>query len=247
MYKYILSTPNDGGDKTLTILDATGRSILSTKNQKTIEVVQMVDDDVDLREEALSNIIANRERAIKQFRENGAKFAAVGMDEEKEILTQHNPHTNVTAFINRVLNIKDIVVRESLKKWISSNPSLSVTEEGCIIGYKGVDNNYHSVRSGYGIINGTAIDGHHDCTPGNEIEMPRELVCADPNISCSFGLHVGNLMYARNWSDRTVRVLFHPEDVVSVAGESEKLRVCKYVIIDDITNVSDERVMEGLK
>lgn len=244
-YKYSMSTPIDGGDKTLTIYDSMGNNLMSTKNQKTIGVVEMLDND-GLMDEALTNIITNRNRAIEEFRECGAKFNAIDMQEEKNILTSHNPSSNVTAFINRVINIKDIVVRESLKKWISSNPSLSVTEEGSIIGYKGVKDDFHSVRAGYGVINGTPVDGHHDCTPGNHIEMPRELVCADPNVSCSFGLHVGNLEYARNWSTKTVRVMFHPEDVVSVAGESEKLRVCNYVIIDDITNVSDEKVMEGL-
>lgn len=130
--------------------------------------------------------------------------------------------------------------RQQLFTWIESlidhdggftlNPS-----NGFIVGYKGVNSDLTSVRSGPGIVNGQAVTGHLPNDIGNVIEMKRDDVQHDPSIGCSRGLHVGTFNYAKGWSrGAIVEVLVDPADVVSVPTEcsAQKMRCAKYEVVD---------------
>lgn len=101
---------------------------------------------------------------------------------------------------------------------------LTITDEGMFVAYKGVGDDYYDKHS-------HTYDNH----PGNTVEMPREQVTYDPNTTCSCGLHVANYNYAQGWGDRVVVVLVDPADVVSVPvdSNSEKIRVCRYKVIEE--------------
>ena len=120
------------------------------------------------------------------------------------------------------------------------NKGLPITEDGYVLGYKGV-----AVHHGPDIVDvagqvvteGDYIDNHtrktHRYNPGDVAEMPRHAVCDDPDISCAAGLHVGSPSYS-SWTSHPVIVAFDPSDMVSVPkSDSEKARVCKYTILSD--------------
>lgn len=112
---------------------------------------------------------------------------------------------------------------EQLYRFISKN-KLTITPEGKFIAYKGVRNDYLDCYS-------QTFDNH----PGNTIQMPREGVAFNPKESCSTGLHVACLSYAKGYGSRVVAVLIDPADVVSVPFDSDaqKIRVCRYSVIRD--------------
>jgi hypothetical protein len=101
------------------------------------------------------------------------------------------------------------------------NEGMPITEDGCFVGYKGVQDNFLDVHS-----------GTFDNSPGEVISMPRREVDDDARKSCSYGFHVGSQRYAKNWGEKVVLVKVNPADAVSVPYDSaEKLRVCKYEVI----------------
>ena len=129
---------------------------------------------------------------------------------------------------------------------------LPITEEGDIIAYKGVMDNYMSQRGNpntvvvQGIVNerGQILN-----TVGSTIIVDRGCVDDNRENECSHGLHVGSLDYAKNWSQRTVVVKFNPKDAVSVPKNSacQKLRVCEYTVIADLEREIDTAVFTGVQ
>lgn len=162
--------------------------------------------------------------------------------------------------------------REQLFNWTQS-VDLTIDPDGFIVGYKGVTTRtddtdflddselplfpldeypYKSQSSGHAVVDGIDVNGQIPAGIGAVIEMPRSEVQDDPNLGCSFGLHVGSydyaLTYARNGALLEVR--FSPADVVSVPSDCsfQKLRCCRYEIVgiheiergDDLTDYEPE-------
>jgi hypothetical protein len=117
---------------------------------------------------------------------------------------------------------------------------LPITEDGCIIAYRGVKKDYWS-RSGNPatkVIQGkTNKSGQIFNGVGEVIEIVRNQVTTDRTVHCHRqSLHLGSLDYAKGWGERVIVVKVNPRDVVSVASDCEcqKLRVCKYEVIGDL-------------
>lgn len=141
--------------------------------------------------------------------------------------------------------------REQLYNWVAARPSITITEDGDLIAYKGLirDSNeqgdfYKSVYSGTAIVNGEVHEGQIPQRIGDTVEMPRSQVQFDPTQGCSTGLHAGTFSYANGYGGSRVKVAINPRDVVSVPTEhnEQKIRVCRYVLID----VADEELAEPL-
>lgn len=117
---------------------------------------------------------------------------------------------------------------------------MTLTEQGTVIGYKGVANDYYSImgNKATNVTSGTVNDGGHILnTVGSEIRCDRSNVCDDYRQGCSPGLHIGSLEYAKSWGPRVMIVEFSPEDVVSVPDDCncQKLRACAYKVIGEFT------------
>jgi hypothetical protein len=127
--------------------------------------------------------------------------------------------------------------REQLYTWLA-NQEFSITEDGDIVGYKGVrptaDGGYESIHSGKAIVNGEVVTG---CIPnaiGSVIEMPRDQVQFDPGVGCHTGLHVGTFEYAAGFAQGALlEVVVNPRDVVSVPTDcgAQKMRTCRYKVV----------------
>lgn len=136
-------------------------------------------------------------------------------------------------------------IRKQLYSWLSyqiQNGRLTLTSEGKVIGYKGVQqgaNGLESIHSGPGIVNGISMNGHLPNHPGNVIEVARDYVDDNPDQTCSTGLHIGSYDYAASFSRGTVvSVEFDPRDVVSVPTDyhGQKIRACKYKVLEVVEN-----------
>ena len=99
---------------------------------------------------------------------------------------------------------------------------IPLTEDGCFLAYKGVNNDFTDKHTG-------TVDNK----PGVINEMPRNKISDDPREACHYGYHVGALRYAKAFASRMIICKVDPEHVVCVPYDSsqEKMRVCKYEVI----------------
>lgn len=126
--------------------------------------------------------------------------------------------------------------KEHLFQWLEKS-QLAIDEDGWVIGFKGVSQDYTPSRRGPGIVNGVDLGSNAliEYKPGNLVSIPREKV--DESTShCSIGLHVGTRSFADSFNStpRTVEVRFSPADVVSVdQSDRQKIRVCRLRVVGD--------------
>ncbi|AEJ81348.1 RIIB lysis inhibitor [Erwinia phage vB_Eam-MM7] len=132
---------------------------------------------------------------------------------------------------------------EQLWGFISHN-DIEIDSEGYIIGWKRVRNN------GNGLVDSRTSKVPNNI--GNIVSMPRWMVDADKNVTCSQGLHVGAWDYVRSFSgDTTIKVRVHPRDVVSVPTDynDQKMRSCQYEVVgvvDSNRKIIDVTNLKGL-
>lgn len=127
--------------------------------------------------------------------------------------------------------------REQLFTWLR-NCNFTITEDGDILGYKGVvgrdESEFRSSHSGTAFVDGVEHKGQIPNRPGTEVTMPRSMVRNDPNTHCSYGLHVGDWSYASTFGGgATLEVHVNPRDVVSIPNDYNyaKMRCCKYKVV----------------
>lgn len=118
---------------------------------------------------------------------------------------------------------------------------LPITEDGCFLAYKGVQEDYWSINGNTKtrVLKGqTNSKGQVYNAPGQVIECHRGDVDSSRQACSTHGLHVGSLEYAKSWagpSGRVMVVKIDPKDVVSVPErEACKCRVSKYEVIQEI-------------
>ena len=138
--------------------------------------------------------------------------------------------SNIVNFVRRVANNSDSRVFDQLYAFCGHN-DIEITNEGMLVAFKRVRDDYLDIHSG-SISNKV----------GSVIEMPRIAVDNDPNKTCSSGLHACAFSYLYSFGndryDRILKILIDPADVVSVPVDynGSKIRVCKYVVAEDVTN-----------
>tara|TARA_Y100000592_G_scaffold100586_1_gene181335 strand:+ start:770 stop:1864 length:1095 start_codon:yes stop_codon:yes gene_type:complete len=129
-----------------------------------------------------------------------------------------------------------------------SYKSLPTTPEGKVLGYKGVQSDYWSNTGNADtiVVQGQTNDRHQIYNGvGETIEIARRCVDDNKDNHCSYGLHIGSHDYADGWAGSDGKLLiveFDPEDAVSVPTDCDfqKLRVCKYKVVADITDTRKE-------
>lgn len=126
---------------------------------------------------------------------------------------------------------------------------LPITEDGCFLAYKGVNEDYWSCTAGStklskGKVNssGRVFNG-----VGEEIRCERVEVDDDRRNACSNGLHVGSHEYATGFGRITVVVKVNPADVVSVPLDCscQKMRVCGYTVLGDYQSEITDAVVDS--
>lgn len=116
----------------------------------------------------------------------------------------------------------------------------TITEDGCIIGYKKVRADFTDCHTG-------TFDNH----PGKIVEMPRNEVDENPDKTCSKGLHFCAFNYLQNFGnsewDKIVVVKVDPADVVAIPTDynNSKARCCRYEVIGEYTGSDREEAMKA--
>lgn len=106
--------------------------------------------------------------------------------------------------------------------------NLPITDDGCFLAYKNVKQDFTDHHT-----------GTFDNNVGKTVSMERNAVDDERRNGCSNGLHVGTIEYAREFNSggRLIICKVNPADVVSVPTDCscQKLRTCKYEVLDEYT------------
>ena len=151
-------------------------------------------------------------------------------------------HKPMLAYLDRLYqNVSNRAVQESYN-WCS-HKGLPITDDGMLIGYKGVSiysGEDRKDKNGRTLTEGDYVDRYTGTSfrnnVGDECSMNRRKVSDNCNEGCASGLHVGTYEYAENWASSTGVVLlvkFDPSDIVSVPTDCQfsKMRVSKYTVV----------------
>ena len=152
-------------------------------------------------------------------------------------------------FIKFVKNLLDNPSNNSVEELYDflSYKSLPIDDDGYVLGYKGVcsdgwskSGNTHTI-----VLQGEVNErGQIKNEVGDVIEVQRRSVDDNRQNQCSHGLHIGSFDYANSWASegKLLLVRFNPRDAVSVPQDSEcqKLRVCKYEVLEEIERDESE-------
>lgn len=139
---------------------------------------------------------------------------------------------DVSHYISFLEKLQENPSRRALTELFSfiERNKLVIDEDGDIIAYKRIKQNYRDIHSG-------TIDN----TPGVEpIKQPRNTVDDDWGVICSQGLHVCAFDYLNDFgsdqreTDRVILVKINPKDVVSIPDNVAKIRVCEYKVVKEI-------------
>lgn len=139
---------------------------------------------------------------------------------------------HLVAFLGKLMNNPSHRAVNELYLFLEKN-NHAILPDGNFVAYKIVDRNYKDLYT-----------HTFDNSPGQVVTVPRNQVDEDSNRTCSKGLHVCGFEYldkygsARNGTDRVVSVSINPADVVAVPSDynNAKMRVCSYVVLNDISD-----------
>lgn len=99
---------------------------------------------------------------------------------------------------------------------------ISLTEDGCFLGYKYVRSDFTDVRT-----------GTFDNTPGKRVHERRDLIDTNPENTCAKGLHLGSWDFVKSSGDKIVAVKVNPRNVMCIPNYEDfhKVRVCEYNVL----------------
>jgi hypothetical protein len=103
---------------------------------------------------------------------------------------------------------------------------LPITPDGHFLAYKKVKGDFTDCHT-----------GKMDNSVGRVVEMERNKVDDDKNVTCSTGLHFCGMSYLSHFGgERTVIVKINPRDVVSIPTDynEAKGRACRYEVIGEL-------------
>lgn len=112
--------------------------------------------------------------------------------------------------------------------------NIPIDENGFIICYKGVTNDYLDCHS-------RTVNNR----PGQRPKMRRNKVSDEYDIACHDGYHVGTVGFAQGFGKRVVVVRVDPKDVCCVSKHStEKMRVCEYEVLGNYGDALPDTVYD---
>lgn len=149
------------------------------------------------------------------------------------------PYFPIANYIVRKMNNPSQRAIQELYPFLEHG-GMTLTPEGKIIAYKGVQNDFWSVQGNKEtiVLQGKVNEqGQIWNGIGETIEVKRSCVCDDFRQPCGPGLHVGSLSYAKGHGARVILIEFDPADAVSIPLDCScmKCRVCKYKVVGDYT------------
>jgi hypothetical protein len=201
--------------------------------------------------QAIVAILDEPKTILKEAEKSGFSFGDDGVRIDGELLPQvlsdkieslKSEGLPITLLLNFWRNLRLNPSSSSVTELYDflSYKELPITEDGCFLAYRGLQENFYSVHGNTktkvlkGKVNsfGQIYNGVDE-----EILVERNQVDDNRDNGCSFGIHAGSYEYAKSWSrGKVVVVKINPKDVVSVPTDSncQKLRCCGYKIISEV-------------
>lgn len=135
------------------------------------------------------------------------------------------------AFVARAFANPDPRAATDLYDWVVHS-GLPITPDGHILAWKAVRADYRSIHGGH---KGKQFD--HNI--GNTVEMDRTECDANPDRTCSTGLHFCAADYLKSYAsggNRVVAVKIDPADVVAFPRDYgwSKGRACRYQVVGEV-------------
>ena len=155
----------------------------------------------------------------------------------QRILQHYREGNPVEPIINFMINVSQNVSKRAVDELLQflEYGELPITPDGCFLSYKKVGRTAEDYLDSYS----RTIDN----SVGQTVEMPRNQVQDDPNVTCSYGLHFCSLEYAKVFHGSHLMVLkINPKDVVSIPTDynNTKGRCCKYVVVGELEQTPEE-------
>jgi hypothetical protein len=227
-----------------------------------VECVKVGDADAFLEVFSVGTVIENWSEGNFAFRDG---YLYYGQDEQIasqpteriiDMLKQGWDHKPMLRYLDNLYeNVSQRAVQESYE-W-SMHKGLPITEDGYMIGYKGVAvyrGEDRQDKLGRTLTNGDLVDKYTGHSFRNNVgdlnHMPRRQVCDDHTKGCEAGLHIGTFEYAEGWAGSggaVVLVKFNPADIVSVPSDCscQKIRVSKYEVLEIARGIIEDAVFAG--
>lgn len=161
------------------------------------------------------------------FLKNGYKIGEHLADRIITFLRQGLPVEPLVKFAEKIQKNPSPQSVSELYKFLEANHH-PITSDGNFIAYKKVRNDYMDCHSN------TMYNGI-----GEVLSMPRELVDARREVTCSTGLHVASYKYADEFRNGIMlEVEVDPQHVVSVPSDyrNSKMRTCQYKVVGHAEN-----------
>lgn len=161
----------------------------------------------------------------------------------KELIrTGANPSVLVKFLDNLMDNPDPRAIKDFYDFLIVNN--LAMTEDGYFLAYKIVGPDFKDLYT-----------KTMDNSPGKVVRMARDKVNPDPNVTCSYGLHICSKDYLPNYGgfygsgdnrNKIVVVRVNPKDVCAFPKDykNAKARVCEYTVVEQF--VARENLKEQI-
>ena len=156
----------------------------------------------------------------------GVPFSSIISDKVFDMIEDGQDAGPLVNFLRKVRENPAASAQNELLLFCEAN-GFMIHEDGDIVAYKGVRDNYTDSYTGK-IFNG----------PGAVVTMSRNQVNDNREQTCSFGLHFAAYDYASGFSQRLMVMKINPRDIVSIPNDyhNQKGRCCRYVIISELQN-----------
>ena len=247
---YSLTKNEDNPDVLVVLID--GKMVTTTsENPRYTDILSILLTPITSQEEVdylydlmTTDIIEGVGSAMRQLSEkisyedgeilyNGEPVHGQVVESIKHALLNDGDYEPLVKFLERIEKNPSMVSRNEAYAWIEQS-GLTITEEGMVIGYKGLDSAGDSIHAGGAYVNGEWVSGHIPNTIGAVISMDRRDVNDNRSDACSYGLHVGTYEYANSFGQGIVAtVTVDPANIVSVPSDANctKMRVCEYKVV----------------
>lgn len=145
---------------------------------------------------------------------------------ERFLLSNKENMYRIEKFINKLAEVDSRMVFEMICGFLEANPDIMFDDDGDLLLWKYIDKNFQACHQN--------LDGTYNMhEAGVAIEMRRDDVERDGNITCSTGLHVcakSYLPHYGNGSGIVCECKVDVRDIVSIPYDynNAKIRCCKY-------------------
>lgn len=164
----------------------------------------------------------------------GEQVSGTIVDRIMDFMAQELPVEPLCRFIDNVNQNPSKRAVDELFGFIEYG-KMPLTEDGCFLAYKRVNDDYTSVH-----------DGKTDNSIGRIVEMPRNKVNDNKDETCSHGLHFCSHEYLKSFHGKRVVILkINPRDVVSIPTDynNTKGRACRYEVVGELTPDEVQRAL----